>query len=33
MIKSFVLDHDYAWNDGLICGGKMVIATEAVARG
>src|SRR5437660_2903549 len=30
MIKSFVLDHDYAWNDGLICGGKMVIATEAL---
>ena len=27
---SFVLDHDYAWADGLICGGKMVIATEAL---
>ncbi|RUL87882.1 XdhC family protein [Tautonia sociabilis] len=26
---SFVLDHDYAWADGLICGGKMVILTEA----
>ena len=28
--QSFVLDHDYAWADGLICGGKMVISTEAV---
>ena len=26
---SFVLDHDYAWADGLICGGKMVILAEA----
>jgi xanthine dehydrogenase accessory factor len=25
---SFVLDHDYAWSDGLICGGKMVILVE-----
>jgi xanthine dehydrogenase accessory factor len=30
IIKSFILDHDYAWNDGLICGGKMVIATDAL---
>src|SRR3954447_20538424 len=29
-VHSFVLDHDYAWADGLICGGKMVILTEAV---
>lgn len=29
-VHSFVLDHDYAWADGLICGGKMVIATEAL---
>ena len=29
-IESFVLDHDYAWADGLICGGKMVITTEAL---
>ncbi len=29
-IDSFVLDHDYAWADGLICGGKMVITTEAL---
>ncbi len=27
-VHSFVLDHDYAWADGLICGGKMVILTE-----
>jgi xanthine dehydrogenase accessory factor len=29
-VHSFVLDHDYAWADGLICGGKMVIVTQAV---
>ncbi len=29
-LHSFVLDHDYAWADGLICGGKMVISAEAV---
>ncbi len=29
-LHSFILDHDYAWADGLICGGKMVIATEAL---
>jgi len=28
-IHTFLLDHDYAWADGLICGGKMVILTEA----
>jgi xanthine dehydrogenase accessory factor len=27
-INAFVLDHDYAWADGLICGGKMVILSE-----
>jgi xanthine dehydrogenase accessory factor len=27
-VYSFVLDHDYAWADGLICGGKMVILAE-----
>jgi xanthine dehydrogenase accessory factor len=31
-LHSFVLDHDYAWADGLICGGKMVIVAES-ARG
>jgi xanthine dehydrogenase accessory factor len=30
-IHAFVLDHDYAWADGLICGGKMVILTEALS--
>ena len=29
-LRSFVLDHDHAWADGLICGGKMVIAIEAL---
>src|SRR3982751_5058559 len=29
-VHAFVLDHDYAWADGLICGGKMVILAEAV---
>ncbi len=28
MLHSFVLDHDYAWADGLICGGKMVILSQ-----
>src|SRR3982751_132758 len=28
---SFILDHDYAWADGLICGGKMVILAESLA--
>jgi xanthine dehydrogenase accessory factor len=27
---AFVLDHDYAWADGLICGGKMVVVVEPV---
>src|SRR5437016_8629574 len=30
-LHTFILDHDYAWADGLICGGKMVIATESLA--
>jgi xanthine dehydrogenase accessory factor len=30
VVHSFVLDHDYAWADGLICGGKMVILTHPV---
>ncbi len=29
-LDTFVLDHDYAWADGLICGGKMVVSTEAL---
>lgn len=31
-VHSFVLDHDHAWADGLICGGKMVVTVES-ARG
>src|SRR3954468_12597496 len=27
-LHAFLLDHDYAWADGLICGGKMVILAE-----
>ena len=29
-LHAFVLDHDYAWADGLICGGKMIIVTQPV---
>lgn len=29
-LHSFVLDHDYAWADGLICGGKMVIVSQSM---
>ena len=29
-LHAFILDHDYAWADGLICGGKMVILAEAL---
>ncbi len=29
-LLAFVLDHDFAWADGLICGGKMAIVAEAV---
>ncbi len=31
-LHGFVLDHDYAWADGLICGGKMVILAEVPDR-
>jgi xanthine dehydrogenase accessory factor len=27
-LHSYILDHDYAWADGLICGGKMVIVSQ-----
>ena len=30
ILQSFILDHDNAWADGLICGGKMLIAIEAL---
>jgi len=29
---TFVLDHDYGWDDGLICGGAMDIAVETIDR-
>ncbi len=29
-LHSFLLDHDYGWADGLICGGKMVIVTQPI---
>jgi xanthine dehydrogenase accessory factor len=29
-VHSFVLDHDYAWADGLICGGRMMVITQPV---
>ena len=29
-VHSFLLDHDYGWADGLICGGKMVIVTQPI---
>ena len=28
-VLSFVLDHDFAWADGLVCGGKMVVVAES----
>ena len=28
-VHAFVLDHDYAWADGLICGGKMTILVQS----
>jgi len=28
LVSSYVLDHDYAWADGLICGGKMIITSQ-----
>lgn len=33
LVSSYVLDHDYAWADGLICGGKMVISSQLVEAG
>ena len=32
-LHSYVLDHDYAWADGLICGGKMVIVSQPMRAG
>ncbi len=32
-VRSFVLDHDYGWDDGLICGGRMEVLIEPLAAG
>ena len=29
-VHDFLLDHDYAWADGLICGGRMLILAQAL---
>src|SRR5688572_23979315 len=29
-LLSFQLDHDYGWDDGLICGGRMVMLVDPV---
>src|SRR5215204_7368032 len=31
-LLTFKLDHDYGWDDGLICGGSMDIYIETLAR-
>src|SRR5215207_3516779 len=31
-LLTFKLDHDYGWDDGLICGGSMDIFVETLAR-
>lgn len=30
-IATFQLDHDYGWDDGLICGGRMTVLIEPIA--
>ncbi|PQO34572.1 XdhC/CoxI family protein [Bremerella cremea] len=32
-VSSFVLDHDYGWDDGLICGGRMEVLIQPLAAG
>lgn len=32
-LLEFVLDHDYGWDDGLICGGSMQVACTPLAAG
>ena len=32
-VASFVLDHDYGWDDGLICGGRMEVLIEPLNGG
>lgn len=31
-IATFTLDHDYGWDDGLICGGRMQVLVRAVSK-
>src|SRR6516165_10028326 len=31
-VLSFCLDDDYGWDDGLICGGRMTILADPLAR-
>lgn len=30
-LMDFVLNHDYGWDDGLICGGRMIIGMQSIA--
>ncbi len=30
-LLKFSLDHDYGWDDGLICGGNMLVAVQSIA--
>src|SRR5260370_39895538 len=32
-IKTFQLDDDYGWDDGLICGGRMQVLIDPLAQG
>jgi xanthine dehydrogenase accessory factor len=32
-VSTFQLDSDYGWDDGLICGGRMLVLVEPIARG
>src|SRR6186997_3355843 len=32
-VCAFQLDSDYGWDDGLICGGRMLVLVEPIARG
>lgn len=32
-VARFVLDHDYGWDDGLICGGRMEVLIEPLSGG
>src|SRR5688572_7031925 len=32
-VSTFQLDSDYGWDDGLICGGRMLVLVEPIAKG